>query len=621
MSDIITITANWNTGSLSSRFISRQYDNNRYRIQFMGYPEDVSEDLIFYLLVWMRTDEAPQGTMLAPIQMDSDQWMISNYFTQKEQQIKFQLCIQNESGTFEAHSPIFNGSIQDSLEHDGEDIDIDTSALFDYYREYVNNLIIQSGAVVIDSALSASSTNPVQNKAVAAAFTEVNERLESLEDGASDGVPTEVREAIYDLFSKIPAYTSDPSASRTVLASWKAVVISITLNVSTASISGSNTTQLVPTTVPANSAVAYSSSDASVATVSASGLVTGVGNGTCTITASSGGKTARCTVTVSGFATLSSITAVYTPSGMVYDTDTLDSLKSNLVVTGTYSDSSTATITNYTLSGTLTEGTRTITVSYGGKTTTFNVTVVHQVAGWLYQFEDTLQSSGVKDFGFQGPGNYITGANGTGKAYSYVYDANAETNQPIYAVGATDVPDLSGDFTIAYWWKTDQNLKGQGLSAFDYVSSSVSIGNRFCTDAANQKSGYSIAHAGGNKEVKGFRCPFLSSKWSIRLIDPTETYVSTFNVTMPSGFDSTQWHHYAITRSGTDIYVFVDGEIIFTATSSYELLWASQCSIGGYYATVGQTLPQSSYGSSFDDVYIAESCKWTANFDPAEITY
>lgn len=74
-------------------------------------------------------------------------------------------------------------------------------------------------------------------------------------------------------------------------------------------------------------------------------------------------------------ATLVSISAVYTQSGTVYDTDSLDSLKADLVVTATYDDSTTETVTTYTLSGTLTAGTSTITVSYGGKTTTFTVTV------------------------------------------------------------------------------------------------------------------------------------------------------------------------------------------------------------------------------------------------------
>lgn len=76
-------------------------------------------------------------------------------------------------------------------------------------------------------------------------------------------------------------------------------------------------------------------------------------------------------------ANLTRISCVYTQSDTVYDTDTLDSLKSDLVVTAHFDDSSTQTINAYTLSGTLTEGTSTITVAYGGKTATFNVTVTH----------------------------------------------------------------------------------------------------------------------------------------------------------------------------------------------------------------------------------------------------
>ena len=87
-------------------------------------------------------------------------------------------------------------------------------------------------------------------------------------------------------------------------------------------------------------------------------------------------------------ADLVSISAVYTQSGTVYDTDTLDSLKSDLVVTAHFSDSTTQTVTTYTLSGTLTEGTSTITVSYGGKTTTFDVVVSHQAQVVKTYFSD-----------------------------------------------------------------------------------------------------------------------------------------------------------------------------------------------------------------------------------------
>ena len=72
---------------------------------------------------------------------------------------------------------------------------------------------------------------------------------------------------------------------------------------------------------------------------------------------------------------LVSIDAVYTQSGTVYETDSLDSLKADLVVTAHMSDGTTQTVTTYTLSGTLATGTSTITVAYGGKTTTFSVVV------------------------------------------------------------------------------------------------------------------------------------------------------------------------------------------------------------------------------------------------------
>ena len=91
-------------------------------------------------------------------------------------------------------------------------------------------------------------------------------------------------------------------------------------------------------------------------------------------------------------ADLVSISAVYTQSGTVYNTDTLDSLKTDLVVTAHMSDSSTRTVTTYVLSGTLVEGsTSTITVSYSGKTTTFNVTVASTL--YLYNSGDECSAT------------------------------------------------------------------------------------------------------------------------------------------------------------------------------------------------------------------------------------
>lgn len=97
-----------------------------------------------------------------------------------------------------------------------------------------------------------------------------------------------------------------------------------------------------------------------------------------TVTVLYNGVSTTFSVDVTARPTLNSISAVYTQGNRtVFSNDSLDSLKPYLVVTATYSDSSTETVSadDYTLNGTLEAGTSTITVSYGGKTATFDVTV------------------------------------------------------------------------------------------------------------------------------------------------------------------------------------------------------------------------------------------------------
>lgn len=62
-------------------------------------------------------------------------------------------------------------------------------------------------------------------------------------------------------------------------------------------------------------------------------------------------------------------------SNVVYNSDALDFLKQYLTVTATYENGAVKNVTGYTLTGSLTIGTSTITVSYGGKTATFEVVV------------------------------------------------------------------------------------------------------------------------------------------------------------------------------------------------------------------------------------------------------
>ena len=129
--------------------------------------------------------------------------------------------------------------------------------------------------------------------------------------------------------------------------------------------------------------------------------------------------------------TLTSITCVYTQSGTVYTTDTLDSLKTDLVVTAHFDDNTTETVAaaDYTLSGSLTAGTSTITVTYDGETATFDVTVTEAIP--LYVTDGLVIM--------------LDGINNTGSGH----DSTATTWKDLAGNYDVDVP--SGNAT----WDTD----------------------------------------------------------------------------------------------------------------------------------------------------------------------
>ena len=92
--------------------------------------------------------------------------------------------------------------------------------------------------------------------------------------------------------------------------------------------------------------------------------------------------------------TLTSISATYSGGDVAVGTS-LDNL-TGIVVTATYSDGSTATVTGYTLSGSIAEGANTIMVSYGSKTATFTVTGIVEVVDekWSYTLSDLTVMKG-----------------------------------------------------------------------------------------------------------------------------------------------------------------------------------------------------------------------------------
>lgn len=196
------------------------------------------------------------------------------------------------------------------------------------------------------------------------------------------------------------------------------------------------------------------STSAEVTSYTLSGSLT---EGTSTITVSFGGFTDAFGVTVTAHpAVLTSISAAFTQGdNAVYEGDSLDTLKRYLVVTAHYDDSTTATVdaANYTLSGTLSEGTSTVTVNYGGKTTTFSVTVAHGTSpvitdtGVYFDESGTLLQSNnwcVSDyyeFPYKGslPFTFVINAgadnNPGATAYLITYDStNAKTNSYLTSI-------------------------------------------------------------------------------------------------------------------------------------------------------------------------------------------
>jgi len=161
-------------------------------------------------------------------------------------------------------------------------------------------------------------------------------------------------------------------------------VTGVKLNKNNLSLNVGGTATLTATVTPANATnkdVTWSTSDASKVTVS-NGKVTAVSAGSVTIIAATadGGKTDICSVTVTGNGTKTLVSiAVTTPPNITQYILGEEKLKTEgMVVTATYNDGTTQTVTDYTISGynKNQKGNQTITVTYQGKTATFTINVI-----------------------------------------------------------------------------------------------------------------------------------------------------------------------------------------------------------------------------------------------------
>lgn len=215
---------------------------------------------------------------------------------------------------------------------------------------------------------------------------------------------------------------------------------SVTLDKNSLVFSGvGGTDTLVATVSPDNvedGTVFWGSSDKAVAVVS-DGIVTAVAVGSCTITATCGTKHASASVSVVS-ATLVSISASYTQTGTVYNIDDLSAILTagSLVVTATWSNSTTSIVPNedVTLSGSLTPGTSTITVEYGGKSDTISVTVTDIIPAEYTRVQylhSSANAAGTQSYINTG----ITFSSPTLAKFRIIFSEDSDANGACYAIG------------------------------------------------------------------------------------------------------------------------------------------------------------------------------------------
>jgi|GEM_PF-1163003 len=269
-----------------------------------------------------------------------------------------------------------------------------------------------------------------------------------------------------------------------------------------------NTTGLVVTASYNNgtsgAVTGYTTSPANGATLSTAG--------TQTITVTYSGKTTTFTVTVTApSVTLSSIAVTTQPTKTSYTVgDTLDT--TGLVVTASYSNSSTADVTSscsFSPTTLSTAGTQQITVTYSGQTTTFSVTVTAASGS-------TGTYSLVTSVGQLSAGRHVLVSN-TNTAGSGAYFAS--TSDTSKGIGRTD-NTINSDLTVTPSSTTEEFLLGGSTGAWTlqttkrstngYVtvnSSSVTVSTSSsdnCTLTITMNSGFADIYCANSSTYFGY---------------------------------------------------------------------------------------------------------------------
>ena len=231
------------------------------------------------------------------------------------------------------------------------------------------------------------------------------------------------------------------------------------------------------------------------------------------------------------------IEAVFTQgTTVIYDTTPLNDLKAYLTVTGYYNDGTSKEIRDYSLSGTLTPGSSTITVTKGSKTTTFTVIVT---AFWTYEWDYTkgLPNNNGMEFDQNGSSNTVTMTNDG--LLVQVENASEKRVRYRYTSLPTNVRYTEGDYELEFKVLTfglyNQAPYGNGVRMYAGLGDQTSYGTPYCLETTFNTSGTIY-------------------------LDPNVTNWATLDTTVP--FVTDTWYKVRIHQTLTQADVYVDDVLV-----------------------------------------------------------
>ena len=156
------------------------------------------------------------------------------------------------------------------------------------------------GSFAIPDETSATEDNGTTTNNQQLTYTGINTAYEFTNGGGANvkarsrAVVIDERDGLCDCST----FFSTVQTPDTIAALAVSSVTALSISPTTSSITVGNTATITPTTTPSGKPVVWASSNTRVATVSSTGVVTGVAAGTAVVTCTAGSYSASCTVTV-----------------------------------------------------------------------------------------------------------------------------------------------------------------------------------------------------------------------------------------------------------------------------------------------------------------------------------